>query len=578
MNSQSNRSSTEEQETHANFVVAAVAADVGAGKNGGAVHTRFPPEPNGYLHIGHAKAMWLNYTLAQQFGGKFNLRFDDTNPAKEDEEFVDAIQDDANWLGCDWEERLCFASDYFETLYGYAQELIRAGRAYVCDLSPEDTQKYRGTGTRSGKNSPFRERSIEENLDLFTRMRAGEFPDGSRTLKAKIDMAAANMYLRDPVMYRILRAHHHRTGDEWCIYPTYDFTHGQSDAIEGITHSCCSLEFEIHRPLYEWYLEHLPVPSQPRQIEFARLNLTYTVLSKRKLIKLVDGGHVSGWDDPRLLSLRGLRRRGYTPEAIHAFLEQVGVARFNSTVDMVQLENALRNDLNRRAERRMAVLRPLKVIITNFPEDHIEELTAINNPEDEGAGTRRLPLTREIYVERDDFRLEAPRKYFRLAPGKEVRLRYGYCITCTDVITDQVSGEVSELHCTYDPDTGGGQTPDGRKVKGIIHWVSAQAACNAEVRLYDHLFAVPFPDKDEEGQEDSGRTFLDRLNPDSLEVLSGCKLEPSLAGAQPGESFQFERLGYFCVDSVDSSPGQLAFNRSVSLRDAWARIEKQRKQ
>ncbi|MBJ01548.1 MAG: glutamine--tRNA ligase [Planctomycetes bacterium] len=578
MNSQSNRSSTEEQETHANFVVAAVAADVGAGKNGGAVHTRFPPEPNGYLHIGHAKAMWLNYTLAQQFGGKFNLRFDDTNPAKEDEEFVDAIQDDANWLGCDWEERLCFASDYFETLYGYAQELIRAGRAYVCDLSPEDTQKYRGTGTRSGKNSPFRERSIEENLDLFTRMRAGEFPDGSRTLKAKIDMAAANMYLRDPVMYRILRAHHHRTGDEWCIYPTYDFTHGQSDAIEGITHSCCSLEFEIHRPLYEWYLEHLPVPSQPRQIEFARLNLTYTVLSKRKLIKLVDGGHVSGWDDPRLLSLRGLRRRGYTPEAIHAFLEQVGVARFNSTVDMVQLENALRNDLNRRAERRMAVLRPLKVIITNFPEDHIEELTAINNPEDEGAGTRRLPLTREIYIERDDFRLEAPRKYFRLAPGKEVRLRYGYCITCTDVITDQVSGEVSELHCTYDPDTGGGQTPDGRKVKGIIHWVSAQAACNAEVRLYDHLFAVPFPDKDEEGQEDSGRTFLDRLNPDSLEVLSGCKLEPSLAGAQPGESFQFERLGYFCVDSVDSSPGQLAFNRSVSLRDAWARIEKQRKQ
>ncbi len=578
MNSQSNRSSTEEQETHANFVVAAVAADVGAGKNGGAVRTRFPPEPNGYLHIGHAKAMWLNYTLAQQFGGKFNLRFDDTNPAKEDEEFVDAIQDDANWLGCDWEERLCFASDYFETLYGYAQELIRAGRAYVCDLSPEDTQKYRGTGTRSGKNSPFRERSIEENLDLFTRMRAGEFPDGSRTLKAKIDMAAANMYLRDPVMYRILRAHHHRTGDEWCIYPTYDFTHGQSDAIEGITHSCCSLEFEIHRPLYEWYLEHLPVPSQPRQIEFARLNLTYTVLSKRKLIKLVDGGHVSGWDDPRLLSLRGLRRRGYTPEAIHAFLEQVGVARFNSTVDMVQLENALRNDLNRRAERRMAVLRPLKVIITNFPEDHIEELTAINNPEDEGAGTRRLPLTREIYVERDDFRLEAPRKYFRLAPGKEVRLRYGYCITCTDVITDQVSGEVSELHCTYDPDTGGGQTPDGRKVKGIIHWVSAQAACNAEVRLYDHLFAVPFPDKDEEGQEDSGRTFLDRLNPDSLEVLSGCKLEPSLAGAQPGESFQFERLGYFCVDSVDSSPGQLAFNRSVSLRDAWARIEKQRKQ
>ncbi len=578
MNSQSNRSSTEEQETHANFVVAAVAADVGAGKNGGAVRTRFPPEPNGYLHIGHAKAMWLNYTLAQQFGGKFNLRFDDTNPAKEDEEFVDAIQDDANWLGCDWEERLCFASDYFETLYGYAQELIRAGRAYVCDLSPEDTQKYRGTGTRSGKNSPFRERSIEENLDLFTRMRAGEFPDGSRTLKAKIDMAAANMYLRDPVMYRILRAHHHRTGDEWCIYPTYDFTHGQSDAIEGITHSCCSLEFEIHRPLYEWYLEHLPVPSQPRQIEFARLNLTYTVLSKRKLIKLVDGGHVSGWDDPRLLSLRGLRRRGYTPEAIHAFLEQVGVARFNSTVDMVQLENALRNDLNRRAERRMAVLRPLKVIITNFPEDHIEELTAINNPEDEGAGTRRLPLTREIYIERDDFRLEAPRKYFRLAPGKEVRLRYGYCITCTDVITDQVSGEVSELHCTYDPDTGGGQTPDGRKVKGIIHWVSAQAACNAEVRLYDHLFAVPFPDKDEEGQEDSGRTFLDRLNPDSLEVLSGCKLEPSLAGAQPGESFQFERLGYFCVDSVDSSPGQLAFNRSVSLRDAWARIEKQRKQ
>jgi glutaminyl-tRNA synthetase len=576
MNTESDDGSAVEPKSHVNFIVAAVAADVAEGNYGGAVHTRFPPEPNGYLHIGHAKAMWLNYTLAGQFGGKFNLRFDDTNPAKEEEEYVGAIQDDARWLGCDWEDRLCFASDYFETLYGYAQALIREGKAYVCDLTPEETQEYRGTGTSSGKDSPYRERSVEESLDWFGRMRAGEFEDGSRSLKAKIDMASPNMYLRDPVMYRILHAHHHRTGDAWCIYPTYDFTHGQCDAIEGITHSCCSLEFEIHRPLYDWYIENLPVPSRPRQIEFARLNLTYTVLSKRKLIRLVEGGHVSGWDDPRLLSLRGLRRRGYTPEAIHAFLEQVGVAKFNSTVDIVLLENALRNDLNRTAERRMAVLRPLKVTITNFPEGEVEPIEAVNNPEDETAGTRTIPLTREIYIERDDFRMDAPRKFFRLAPGREVRLRYGYCITCTEVITDPQTGDVLELRCTYDPETGHGQTPDGRKVKGIIHWVSAEKAFNAEVRLFDHLFAVPFPDKAEDG-EDKDRTFLDRLNQNSVEVLTECKLEPSLADAEPGQRFQFERLGYFCVDAVDSAKGRPVFNRSVSLRDSWARIEKQRK-
>ncbi len=549
------------------FLQALLDEDRASGKHGGRVHTRFPPEPNGYLHVGHAKSICVNFGLAEEFGGLCNLRFDDTNPAKEEHEFVEAIGDDVRWLGFDWDDRLFFASDYFETLYELARELVKGGHAYVCDLPLEELRERRGTPQTPGTPCPGRSRSAEENLDLFARMRAGEFPDGAHTLRAKIDLGAANMLLRDPVMYRILRARHHRTGDDWCIYPTYDWAHGQSDALEGITHSICTLEFENHRPLYDWFLDHLSLPHRPRQIEFARLELTYTLLSKRRLTRLVSEGHVAGWDDPRMPTIRGLRRRGYTPEAMRAFATGVGVTRMDSTIDMVVLENALREDLNERAPRAMAVLRPLKVVIENLPEGHVEHVEALNNPQDESAGTRSVPFAREIWIEQDDFREDPPKQFHRLAPGAEVRLRYAYCITCTDVVKDPATRAVSELRCTYDPATGGGRTPDGRKVKGIVHWVSAAHAVPAEVRLYDHLFAVPDPnDVPEDGD------FTDHLNPASLEVLTGCRLEPSLAQAEPGSRWQFERLGYFCVDP-DSRPDALVFNRAVTLRDSWARIE-----
>ena len=553
-------------EERRNFVEDIVADDVASGRDGGRVHTRFPPEPNGYLHIGHAKAICLNFGLAQRHGGLCNLRFDDTNPLKESEEFVRAIQEDVRWLGFDWGERLYFASDYFEQLWSFALELVEQGLAYVDDQSLEEIRRGRGSRTEPGVESPFRGRPPAENLELLRRMRAGEFEPGSRVLRAKLDMASPNLQLRDPVMYRILRAHHHRTGDAWCIYPTYDWAHGQSDAIEGITHSLCTLEFENHRPLYDWFLDHISAPARPRQIEFARLNLGYTVLSKRKLQLLVQDGHVSGWDDPRMPTLRGLRRRGYTPEAIRAFCERIGVARFNSTIDMVVLENTLREDLNPRAPRRMGVLRPLKLVIETYPEDAEEELEALNNPEDPSAGTRRVPFCRELWVERDDFREDAPRKWFRLAPGQEVRLRYAYYVTCTGVVRD-AAGEIVELRCTHDPASRGGDTPDGRKVKGTIHWVSARHAFEAEVRLYDHLFRAPEPGAGAEGN------FLADLNPGSLEVVRAF-LEPCLAQAAPGEPFQLERQGYFCVDPVDSAPGRPVLNRSVALRDSWARIER----
>ena len=551
-----------------NFIQAAIAADLEQGVVQGPVHTRFPPEPNGYLHIGHAKALWVNFGLASRLGGLCNLRFDDTNPAKEETEYVDAIQQDVRWLGLDWGERLYFASGFFEELYAFGVELVRKGLAYVCDLTPEQTREYRGSVTEPGRNSPFRERSVEENLDLLTRMRAGEFADGSRTLRAKIDMAAPNLNLRDPVLYRILRQHHHRTGDTWCIYPMYDFAHGQCDALEGITHSLCSLEFENHRPLYNWFLDNLSVPCKPRQIEFARLNLTYTVMQKRKLRALVEEQLVSGWDDPRMPTLCGLRRRGYTPESIRNFMNDIGVTRVDSMIDMVVLENALRNDLNKRAPRRMGVLRPLKVVLENYPEGQVEQIEAVNNPEQPETGTRSLPFSRELWIEADDFLEEAPRQFHRLKPGSEVRLRYAYCITCTDVIKDE-AGRVVELRCSYDPETAQGQTPDGRKVKGIIHWVSAAEALDAEVRLYDHLFSVPDPFDGDEQVE-----WTSKLNPNSLEVLASCKLEPSLRQAEAGQHFQFERLGYFVVDSADSSPSALVMNRAVSLRDSWAKIQK----
>jgi glutaminyl-tRNA synthetase len=525
-----------------NFVQSIVEADLAAGTD--EVVTRFPPEPNGYLHIGHAKAICVNFGLAERYRGRCNLRFDDTNPSAEEMEFVESIQEDVRWLGFDWEDRLFFASDYFETLYEWGVRLIEKGLAYVCDLSAEETREYRGTVTSPGRDSPWRDRPVEESLDLFRRMREGEFEDGARTLRAKIDMASPNMNLRDPVMYRIMRAHHHRTGDAWCIYPTYDWAHGQSDAIEGITHSVCTLEFENHRPLYEWFLEHLDLEHEPKQIEFARLNLTYAVLSKRKLVELVEGGHVAGWDDPRMPTVAGFRRRGYTPEAIRSFCDEIGVTKFNSTVDMVVLENSLRSDLNRRAPRRMGVLRPVKLVITNYPEES-EELPCVNNPEDEAAGTRMVPFSRELWVERDDFRAEAPRKWFRLAPGKEVRLRYAYYVTVTDFDADPETGDVTEIRCTYDPETRGG-----------------------EVRLYDHLFDVPNPSKVEEGGH-----FTDHLNPTSLEVVSA-RLEPSLAEVEPGEPFQLERNGYFCTDAADSRPGAPVLNRAVALRDSWAKIEK----
>jgi glutaminyl-tRNA synthetase len=559
--------STDPQTDKRNFLEQEVERDLAAGGSAeGAprVRTRFPPEPNGYLHIGHAKAISVDFGVAARYGGECNLRFDDTNPAKEETEYVEAIQADIRWLGYAW-DRLVFASDWFEEIYRFAEELVEKGRAYVCDLTAEETREYRGTVNEPGRNSPYRERSVAENLDLLRRMRADEFPDGARTLRAKIDMASPNMNLRDPVMYRIQHGHHHRTGDAWCIYPMYDWAHGQCDALEGITHSLCSLEFENHRPLYDWFLDHISAPHRPRQIEFARLALTYTLLSKRKLMRLVQEGHVEGWDDPRMPTLRGLRRRGYTPESIRALCETVGVTKANSTIGMHVLESALRDDLNRRAERRMAVLRPLKVVITNLVEPL--EVDAVNNPEDAGAGSRKLALTREIWIEQDDFREDAPRKYFRLAPGKEVRLRYAFCITCDEVVKD-AAGAVVELRCTYDPATGDGRTPDGRKVKGILHWVSAETALDAEVRLYDHLFAVEEPEV-----VPAGGDFLQQLNPTSLEVVRGAKLEAALADAPPGATVQFERLGYFSNDPKRARPGAPAFHRTVALRDSWAKIE-----
>ncbi|HLJ97538.1 MAG TPA: glutamine--tRNA ligase/YqeY domain fusion protein [Gemmataceae bacterium] len=553
-----------------NFIETIIEEDFKTNKFGGRVHTRFPPEPNGYLHIGHAKSICLNFGLAAKYNGLCNLRFDDTNPTKEDVEYVESIMEDVHWLGFDWADRLYYASDYFEQLYQWAVQLIKAGKAYVCDLNADQIREYRGTLTAPGKDSPYRNRTVEENLNLFERMRAGEFLDGSHTLRAKIDMASPNVNLRDPVMYRILHASHHRTGDRWCIYPMYDFTHGQSDSIERITHSICTLEFENNRPLYDWYLDQLGI-YHPQQIEFARLNLTYTVMSKRKLLELVKGGYVSGWDDPRMPTLCGLRRRGYTPESIRNFCERIGVSKFPGTIDMSWLEDSLREDLNKRAPRVLAVLRPLRVILDNYPEGQVEELEAINNPEDPSAGKRKVPFARVLYIERDDFLENPPKKYFRLAPGREVRLRWGYYITCVDVVKDKATGEVVELHCTYDPQTRGGASPDGRKVQGTIHWVSAAHALRAEVRLYDHLFAKPDPDDIPEGCD-----YKTNLNPHSLEVLASCWVEPSLAGATAGSRYQFERQGYFSVDP-DSKADALVFNRTVSLRDSWAKIEKTEK-
>jgi glutaminyl-tRNA synthetase len=550
-----------------NFVRDIILEDLKTNKYGGRVHTRFPPEPNGYLHIGHAKSICLNFGLAAEFGGQTNLRFDDTNPSKEETEYVDSIIDNVHWLGFDWEDRIFYASDYFDQLYEWAVQLIQAGKAYVCDLTGDEVRQTRGSLTEPGKESPYRNRSVAESLDLFERMRAGEFPDGARTLRAKIDMASANLNLRDPIMYRILHADHHRTGDKWCIYPMYDFAHGQSDSIERITHSICTLEFEDHRPLYDWYVEALGI-YHPQQIEFDRLNLTYTLLSKRKLLMLVQNGQVSGWDDPRMPTLSGIRRRGYTPEAIRNFCGAVGVSKTNGSTELALLEHYVREDLNKRAPRVMAVLRPLRVVIDNYPENQVEEMQAVNNPEDASMGTRPVPFSRVLYIEQDDFREVPPKQYFRLSPGREVRLRYGYFITCTGVTKDEKTGEVLEVHCTYDPATRGGDSPDGRKVKSTIHWVSAAHAIDAEARLYDNLFTKENPDEAPEGQD-----FTANLNPNSLEVVRGCKLEPSLRSAAPGARYQFERLGYFCVD-LDSKPEALVFNRTAALRDTWAKIEK----
>ncbi len=549
------------------FIRQIIKEDIESGKFGGRVHTRFPPEPNGYLHIGHAKSIHLNFGVAAEFGGKCNLRFDDTNPSKEEVEYVESILKDVHWLGYDWEDRLFYASDYFEQLYQWAIKLIEKGEAYVDDLSAEEVREYRGTLTEPGKESPYRNRSIEENLDLFQRMRAGEFSDGSRILRAKIDMAASNLNLRDPVLYRILHQSHHRTGDTWCIYPTYDFAHGQCDSIEKITHSLCTLEFENHRPLYDWFLDELEI-YHPQQIEFARLNLTYTVLSKRKLLRLVKEKYVSGWNDPRMPTLSGIRRRGYTPEAVRDFCDRIGVAKAESIVDIALLEHCVRTDLNARAPRVMSVLHPLRVVIDNYPEGQVEYMQAVNNPEDPSAGTRPVPFSRVLYIEQDDFRETPPPKYYRLSPGREVRLRYAYFITCTGVVKDEKTGEVVEIHCTYDPATRGGDAPDGRKVKATLHWVSADHSQGAEVRLYDRLFLKPDPDDVEDGAD-----FISNLNPNSLEVLKGCQVEPSLEDAAPGSIYQFERQGYFCADEEDSRPGHLVFNRTVALRDTWAKIE-----
>jgi glutaminyl-tRNA synthetase len=552
-----------------NFVRDIILDDLQTNKYNGRVHTRFPPEPNGYLHIGHAKSICLNFGLAKEFGGHTNLRFDDTNPEKEEQEYVDSIIEDARWLGADWDDRMFYASDYFDQLHQWAIQLIKAGKAYVDDLTADEVRQYRGSLTEPGKESPYRNRSLEENLDLFGRMRQGEFPDGSRTLRAKIDMASPNLNLRDPVMYRILHASHHRTGDKWCIYPMYDFAHGQSDSIEHITHSICTLEFEDHRPLYNWFIQQLGIfPSQ--QIEFDRLNLTYTMLSKRRLLQLVTEGRVRGWDDPRMPTISGIRRRGYTPEAIRNFCAAIGVSKTNGIIDLAMLEHYVRDDLNKRALRAMAVLRPLKVVLDNYPEGQVEELEVVNNPEDASAGIRKVPFSRELYIEQDDFREQPPKKFFRLAPGQEVRLRGGYFITCKSVVKS-ASGEVTEVHCTYDPATRSGNAPDGRKPKATIHWVSAQHAINAEVRLYENLFAKEDPSDVPEGQD-----FTVNLNPNSLEVITNAALEPSLASANVGDRFQFERLGYFCVDP-DSKPGALVFNRTVPLRDTWAKIERREK-
>ena len=556
-----------ESSNYLNFIEQIIVGDNESGKHEGRVHTRFPPEPNGYLHIGHAKSICLNFGVAEKYGGQCNLRFDDTNPTKESDEYVESIQADVRWLGFDWDDRLFFASSYFDQLYDWAVKLIQDGKAFVCDLNGDEIRDYRGSLTEPGRESPHRDRSTQENLDLFAAMKAGQFSDGSRTLRAKIDMASPNLNLRDPVMYRILHAHHHRTGDKWCIYPMYDFTHGQSDSMEGITHSICTLEFEDHRPLYNWYVEQLGI-FHPQQIEFARLNLTYTVMSKRKLLQLVTDGHVNGWDDPRIPTISGLRRRGYTPESIRKFCETIGVAKFNSTIDIHVLENSLREHLNKTAARVMAVTQPIKLVITNYPENQTEQLTAINNPEDETMGTRELPFSRTLYIEQDDFREDPPKKFFRLAPDREVRLRYAYIIKCTEVIKDAETGEILEVHCTYDPETKSGMPQAKRKVKGTIHWVSAEHSLPAEIRLYDHLFSQPDPD--------DGDNFLANLNPNSLETLKESRVEPSLAEASAGNRYQFERRGYFCVDQ-DSKTDALVFNRTVQLRDTWAKIAKKSK-
>jgi glutaminyl-tRNA synthetase len=551
-----------------NFIKTIIEEDLATGKHEGRVATRFPPEPNGYLHIGHAKSICLNFGLAKTYNGTCNLRFDDTNPTKEDVEYVDAIKEDVRWLGFQWHEEEHYASDYFEQLYNLAVRLIKDGKAYVDSLSADEIRAFRGTLTEPGKASPFRNRSVEENLDLFQRMRDGEFDDGQHVLRAKIDMAHPNVLLRDPTLYRIRKAAHHRTGDRWCIYPMYDFTHCISDAIECITHSICTLEFENNRALYDWVLDQLGLPCRPRQYEFARLNLSYTVLSKRKLIQLVSEGLMDGWDDPRMPTICGLRRRGYTPESLRTFCERIGVAKANSVVDIALLEHTIREDLNKSAARMMAVLRPLKVVIENFPEGKVEALEAVNNPEDPAAGTRTVPFSRVIYIEQEDFREDPPKKYFRLAPGREVRLRYAFFITCTGVVKDPATGEIVELRCTYDPATRGGDAPDGRKVKATLHWVSAEHAVPAQVRLYDRLFVKPDPDAAVEG-----KSFKDFLNPNSIEILDGCKLEPALARAVPGTVYQFERLGYFCADAKQCGEGCLVFNRTVTLKDSWARIE-----
>ena len=560
--------SKKEASSYLDFIRTIIEEDLKTNKYQGRVHTRFPPEPNGYLHIGHAKSICLNFGLAQQYHGLCNLRFDDTNPTKEEEEYVESIKRDIRWLGFDWGDREFYASDYYEQLYEFAITLIKKGKAYVCDLSPDEIREYRGTLTEPGKNSPYRERTTEENFNLFQRMRGGEFEDGSRTLRAKINMSHPNLNMRDPVMYRILRQTHHRTGDKWCIYPMYDFAHGQSDSIEKITHSICTLEFEDHRPLYDWFLDELEI-YHPQQIEFARLNLSYTIMSKRKLLDLVNQGYVSSWNDPRMPTISGLRRRGYTPDSIRDFCNRIGVAKRESIVDIALLEHCLREDLNQRAQRVMAVLDPLKIVIENYPEGKVEELDAENNPEDPSMGTRKIPFSREVYIEQDDFMEDPPKKFFRLSPGREVRLKHAYYIKCEKVIKDPKTDKIIELRCTYDPETKGGWSKDGRKVKGTSHWVSAAHALKAEVRLYDHLFTKEDPAETSEGKE-----WKDYLNPYSLKILSGCLVEPSLAEVQPGDRFQFLRQGYFCVDSEDSKPGHLVFNRTVTLRDTWAKILK----